>query len=365
MEFFVFFSSIRTEIFRPEGSNFLKSKDLMNSSRIFITGVAGFLGSHLAKWALSQNHKVIGCDNLSLGNKSNIPKGVDFHEYDLLDLEKNRKYTSGVDVVFHAAAWPYDNFSLFSPFKVAENTFAVTASILSASIFNNVPRFIYCSSMSRYGNNKSPFTEDMEPRPLTPYGVAKTAGENLVKSLAQVHDFEYVICIPHNIFGPHQVYNDPYRNAVSLIVNQMLQDQSPVIYGDGEQKRGFSPVQDLIPLFHEILFGEKAKNQVINIGPDEETISLNELIQFLNQITGKNLKANYKPFRPLEIKNALCSSNKARQLLNYKKVSSLKKALEELVKWIDSQGPTKFSYNQMAEIPTASAPLIQQKKSLY
>ena len=322
----------------------------MKSHRIFITGVAGFLGSHLAEWALSKNHQVAGCDNLSLAGKDNIPKGVEFYEYDALDWEKNKKHIAGANVVFHAAACPYDNFSLLSPFKVVENTLSTTASVLSASIFNRVKRFVYCSSMSRYGNNKSPLTEDMPARPLTPYGIAKAAGENLVKSLAEVHHFEYVICIPHNIFGPRQVYNDPQRNAVALIINHILRDQPPVIYGDGEQKRGFSPIGDLIPLFEGLLFGEQAKNQVINIGPDEETVSLNQLTQILNEITGKNLKPHYKPFRPQEVKTALCSAKKARQLLNYKKVISLRAGLKELVEWIKKRGPIKNSHYQTAEI---------------
>ena len=322
----------------------------MKPLRVFVTGVAGFLGSHLAEWAVSQGHEVSGCDNLSLGRKNNIPDGVKFYEYDILDLEKNKKYLSGADVVFHAAARPYDNFSLYSPFQSARDVFSGTASVLSASIFNKVKRFVYCSSMSRYGNNKSPFVEKMTAQPLTPYGVAKAAGENLVIRLSEVHHFEYVICIPHNIFGPRQVYNDPYRNAVSLIANQMLQDRSPIVYGNGEQKRAFSPIQDLIPLFPEILFGKKAKNQLINIGPDEEALSLNELVKVLNEIMNKKLKATYKPLRPQEVKKALCCADKARQLLNYKKVISLKQALEELVHWIEEQGPTLFSYHQKPEI---------------
>ena len=190
----------------------------------------------------------------------------------------------------------------------------------------------------------------MPPRPLTPYGIAKACGENLVKSLSQVHGFEYVILIPHNIFGPRQIFNDPHRNAVSLIINQMLQDSPPVIYGDGEQKRGFSPIQDLKPLFERILFSEKVRNQTLNIGPDEESITLNELINILNKYMGKKLKAVYKPFRPQEIKIALCSSEKARQLLNYKKAIALRPALRELVEWIKEQGPVKLSHNQKAEL---------------
>ncbi|MDE0092178.1 MAG: NAD-dependent epimerase/dehydratase family protein, partial [Oligoflexia bacterium] len=262
------------------------------------------------------------------------------------------------------AGYPYDNFSLFSPFKVVQNTFSTTASVLSASISNHVKRFIYCSSMSRYGNNESPFTEDMSPKPLTPYAVAKVAGENLIKSMAQVHNFEYVICIPHNIFGPQQVYNDPYRNAVSLIANQMLNDKPPLIYGDGTQERAFTPIQDLTPMFSEILFGEKAKNQIINIGPDEEVINLNKLTKILNEILGKNLKAVYKPFRQQEVKTAVCKATKARKLLNYKKAISLRSALEELTKWIQKQGPTYFSYHQKPEIDKDYFPISWKQKIL-
>ena len=322
----------------------------MKTQRIFITGIAGFLGSHLAKWALSQNHEVLGCDNLSLGNKNNIPKGVQFYKYDVLDIEKNKKLLKFVDVVFHAAAYPYDNFSLFAPFKVVENTFTTTASILSASISNRVKRFVYCSSVSRYGDNPSPFIESMEPRPLTPYAVAKVAGENLIKSLARVYPFEFVICVPHNIFGPHQVYNDPFRDAVALTINRMLQNRSPVIYGDGKQKRGFTPIQDLVPLFDGLLFGEKVKNQVVNIGPDEESISFNELIQLLNQIMKKDLKPKHLPLRPQEVKIALCRADKARKLLNYKQIISLREAVEKFVEWIKQQGPTRFSCHQNPEI---------------
>ncbi|MCZ0933195.1 MAG: NAD-dependent epimerase/dehydratase family protein [Oligoflexia bacterium] len=336
----------------------------MKKTRIFITGIAGFLGSHLAKWALSNNYEVLGADNLSLGHKKNIPKGVQFYEYDILDLEKNNLYLKDVDIVFHSAGYPYDNFSLYSPFKVVQNTFSTTASVLSASISNHVKRFIYCSSMSRYGDNKSPFTEDMSPKPLTPYAVAKTAGENLIKSLAQAHDFEYVICIPHNIFGPQQVYNDPYRNAVSLIANQMLNNKPPLIYGDGAQKRAFTPVQDLIPLFPKLLFWEKAKNQTINIGPDEEVINLNDLIKILNGILSKNLKPFYKPFRQQEVKTAICSAKKSRELLGYKKAISLKTALKELVGWIQQQGPSYFSYHQKPEIDKDYFPVNWKQKIL-
>jgi len=322
--------------------------------RVFVTGVAGFLGSHFAKWAIDQDYEVVGVDNLSLGHKNNVPNGVKFYEYDLIDRRKNQELLKNIDFVFHAAAYPYDNFSLYAPFKITQNTFAITASLLSACLSHKVKRFVFCSSMSRYGDNPAPFTEDMPTRGLTPYAISKIAAENLLKNLSQVHDLDYVICIPHNIFGPQQSYNDPYRNAVSMIINQMLSKKSPFIYGNGEQKRVFTPVEDLISLFPALLFEDSLKKQTLNIGPDEEIVSLNELVSIINKITGQKLKAQHIPFRKQEVKVAYCSSEKARKLLNYKPSLSLESALENLVELIKKQGPSYFSHYQAPEFNSPS-----------
>jgi len=322
----------------------------MSQPCVFISGVAGFLGSHLAHQALSENCRVLGADNLSLGKKENIPKEVEFYEYDLLDFDKNKKYLKNVDVVFHAAAYPFDNFSLASPHQVVQNTFLTTSSLLSASICNQVKRFIFCSSMARYGDQISPFTESMQPQPVTPYGIAKVASENLIQNLSKIYNFEYVICVPHNIFGPRQAYDNPYRNAISILINQMLQGKSPIIYGDGEQSRGFSPIQDVISVLKDMLFSPKVKGETINIGPDERYTTLNELVGILNQIMGTQIKPTYVPLRPNEVKEAHCSSQKIKTLLNYKSSVSLETALEEMVLWIKKQGVKKFVYRLPTEI---------------
>lgn len=328
----------------------------MSQKFIFISGIAGFLGSHLAEWALSKGYRVAGCDNLSSGKKENVPKGAKFYKYDLHDLEKNRKYTRQADVIFHAAALPYDNLSLFSPYQITDNIYTTTASILSAAISNNVKRFVFCSSMSRYGSAPVPFTEDLTPSPITPYGLAKVAGENLVRALSKIHKFEYVICVFHNIFGIRQIYNDPHRNAVSIVINQMLRDRSPLVYGDGEQTRCFSPVQDVTGLFNDFLFAEKTAGEIVNIGPDEESITINQLIEKLNKIMGKNLQPVYVKMRPGEVKEAVCSSDKARKLLNYRPQVFLEQSLEEMVSWIKKQGPKDFSYNRKIEIRNQHTP---------
>ena len=271
---------------------------------IFISGVGGFLGSHLAEWALNQSYRVIGGDNFSSGIKENVPEGIEFYEYNIQDFEKNKKYLKGVDIVFHAAALPYDNLSIYSPYQITHNTYGITASLLSASIHNNVRRFVFCSSMSRYGNQTSPFKENTTPTPVTPYGIAKLASEKLLINLSEIHDFEYVVCILHNIFGPRQRYEDPYRNAVSIIINRMIQDKSPIVYGDGEQRRCFSPIKDVISVFESLLFSDTVRNQVINVGPDKEDITINQLITLLNRLLGKSLKPFYIKRRPQEVKEA-------------------------------------------------------------
>lgn len=317
---------------------------------LFISGVGGFLGSHLGEWAVSQNYRVIGCDNFSSGLRENVPKGVEFHEYNLADFEKNKKVLKDVDVVFHAAALPYDSLSVCSPYEITHHTYSLTASVLGASVQNHVRRFVFCSSMSRYGNQASPFKEDVSPKPVTPYGLAKLAGEKLVINLAEIYGFEYVICVPHNIFGPRQRYDDPYRNAVSIIINRMLQDKSPIVYGDGEQRRCFSPIKDVVSVFESLLFSKKVKSQVINVGPDSSDVTINQLIALLNRIMGKNLKPLYIKSRPQEVKEAFCDIAKARRLLNYNPQTSFEEALKELVSWIKAQGPKRFSYNRDIEI---------------
>ena len=207
----------------------------MSKKTFFITGVAGFLGSHLAERLLKDGHRVIGVDNLIGGYMDNIPHGVEFYAHDCADRDFLAKIMKDVDVVYHCAATAYEGLSVFSPHLVTHNTYGITVSVLSAAIQNKVKRFIQCSSMARYGTQPTvPFTEDMQPLPQDPYGIAKYAAELTVRELCETHGMEYVIAVPHNIIGPRQKYDDPYRNVASIMINLMLQNRQPVIYGDGE-----------------------------------------------------------------------------------------------------------------------------------
>ena len=233
--------------------------------KIFISGIAGFLGSHLADAFLEKGHTVSGCDNLSGGYRENVPDNVYWEVADLCDFPTMLRLTEGVDVVYHCAATAYEGLSVFSPYHVTQNIVGASVSLVTASIQNRVKRFVYCSSMARYGTNITPFTEDMPPNPQDPYGIGKVAGEKILQNLAEVHGMSYVIAVPHNIIGPRQKYDDPYRNVASIMINRMLQGEQPIIYGDGNQKRCFSYIQDDVDILSQFALRQDINGEIFNI----------------------------------------------------------------------------------------------------
>lgn len=325
--------------------------------RVLITGVAGFMGSHIADRFLSRGDHVIGIDNLLGGYRSNVSESVEFYEADLGELNQINSYFKDVDLVVHAACTAYEGLSVFSPTLVTRNTSHITTSALTASVINGVNKFIFMSSMARYGKQeKLPFTEDMQPKPQDPYGIAKYSSELLVKNICETHGMRYAILVPHNIIGPRQKYDDPFRNVASIMANRMLMGNQPIIYGDGEQKRSFSFMNDVIDPLMRVCDTEIVDFEVTNIGPDEEFISINELAQRIAMILDFNLDPIYFPDRPQEVKLANCSADKARKLLGYKTNTTLDQGLKELVKWIESQGPKEFNYHLPIEIVNEKTP---------
>lgn len=316
--------------------------------RIFITGVAGFLGSYVADSMLDLGYEVIGVDNLVGGYLDNVNKKVRFYKADCGDLELMKKYSEGCDVVFHAACTAHDGLSVFSPYFITQNTFGITMSVLSAAIQNNVKKFVYCSSMSRYGyQEKVPFQEDTVCNPQVPYAVAKYASERIIEKLAKLNHMEYVIVVPHNIIGPRQNYTDPYRNVAAIMINRILQGKKPIIYGNGEQKRCFSFINDVVYCIEKVITMDGLNGQVINIGPDEEYITVNYLAQKIAELIGVDFEPIYIPARPLEVMHANCSSDKARRLLGYKTSTTLEEGLLQMIEYIKNRGPKEFSYHKI------------------
>jgi len=334
----------------------------VEKQRIFISGVAGFLGSHLADAFLADGHTVVGVDNMIGGYLDNVPAGVEFYQQDCNDFDKLKAHMKGVDIVYHCAATAYEGLSVFSPHMITQNIVTASTGMISAAVANNVRRFVMCSSMARYGTNKVPFTEDLQPKPQDPYGIGKYASELMLQNLAETHGMEWVIAVPHNIVGPRQKYDDPYRNVASIFINMMLQGRQPYIYGDGNQKRCFSFISDDVAPLKQMALDDKCVGQIINIGPDDEFVTINELAELTAKLIGFKLEGSYKKGRPQEVLLANCSADKARKLLDYKPKIKLEDGIRNMIDWIRSRGVRPFKYHLDLEIINEKTPETWSKR---
>jgi UDP-glucose 4-epimerase len=332
--------------------------------KILVTGVAGFMGSHLAEQLANIGHEVIGIDSMIGGYNDNIPKNVKFHNFDCCEFEKVKSVMSGVDVVYHCAATAHEGLSVFSPYEITRNNYLASVSVFSAAINHKVKRIIFCSSMARYGDQNTPFLETMKPKPVDPYAISKVASEDVLINLCELNNIEWVIAVPHNIIGPRQRYDDPFRNVVSIMINRMLQGKAPIIYGDGEQKRCFSYIDDCLSCLMPMLDQKNLNKQIINIGPDEEFVTINKVAEICSNITGVNLPPIYRPDRPREVKHATCSADNARKLLNYKTTVSLKEGIQKTFEYIKRRGPKAFDYNIEIEINNDLTPKTWTQKEI-
>ena len=323
--------------------------------KIFVTGIAGLLGSNIAR-RLTKDHEIVGCDNLIGGLEDNIPT-CDFHKIDMLDTKAVIKAMDGCEMVLHTAALPYEGLSVFSPAIVTQNIVGGTVSVASAAIANGIDMFINFSSMARYGDQKAPFTEDMPTAPVDPYGFAKVQAEEQLAFLNKLHGLRYMTVVPHNVIGIGQRYMDPYRNVVAIMINRMKQGKPIVIYGDGTQKRSFSNIMDCVDAVEKIVNTDRDLcGEVYNIGPDDNEIEIKEIAFKIGQICEKYPNFKHFPDRPTEVKNAWCSSEKIRKDFNYNAAVPLEQTIKEMCMWIDRRGVEEFDYSIDLEFITDDTP---------
>ncbi len=331
--------------------------------KVFITGVAGFLGSHLADAFLARGYHVSGIDNLIGGYEDNIPTGVDFHRGDLLQLDGLSDKMRGFDLVYHTACTAYEGLSVFSPSLITANTCQTSVNAFTAAIQAGVGRFVHCSSMARYGaQERVPFEETMECKPQDPYGIAKYSAELLLKNLSEVHGLDLVVAVPHNIVGPRQKYDDPFRNVASIMINLMLQGRQPIIYGDGKQIRCFSDIRDDVDCLVAFAEDKKAIGEIFNIGPDENPITIIELAKEIAEILNFKLDPVFMPGRPQEVKHATCSADKIREYFNYTTKVTLRSSLSSMIEYISERGVRPFSYHLPVEIISEKTPKTWSQK---
>jgi UDP-glucose 4-epimerase len=324
--------------------------------KVFVTGIAGFVGSHLAEACVARGDEVTGIDNLLGGDPENVPEGATWQEVDCNDTSAYAPLLDGVDAVLHCAAAPYEGLSVNSPRLVWEHTAMSTVSVASASIAAGAGRFVMCSSMARYGDQAAPFDESMSPHPVDPYGHAKVAAENAVRNLCEIHGIEWSIAVPHNIYGPKQRFVDPYRNVVGIMINRILQGKAPVVYGDGSQRRCFSYIDDVVDPLLALTVHPQAAGHVFNVGPDDEGVTVLELAHILLEELGSSLLPEHFPPRPFEVHAATCAADKARAVLGFKSTWDLREGLRKQIAWIRQHGPRPFEYHLPMEISTPTTP---------
>jgi UDP-glucose 4-epimerase len=319
-------------------------------TRVWITGIAGFLGSHVADRMLALGHTVSGNDNMIGGDIDNVTFGTNgCAAVDCCDEDGIASLFKAFrpDVVVHCAATAHEGLSVFSPAFITRNIYGATVSTVSAAIQAGVKRFVMCSSMARYGKGFPPFREDQRLRPVDPYGIAKVAAEHTLKVLARVHEMEWNIAVPHNIFGPRQKYDDPFRNVVSIMINRALQGKAPIVYGLGFQKRSFSWIGDCVDALCELALGP-IHGEIVNIGPDERgVITINQLAAMIMEATGFYGSAIHIPERPCEVPEAYCSSDKAWCLFRFDPTTDMREAIRLTVEHIRERGPKPFDYSTL------------------
>lgn len=331
---------------------------------VLVTGGAGFMGSHLVDYLITEGHEVYSVDDLSGGFAENVNANARFVKLDLRDKEGTAKFIKEAkpEIIYHLAADATEGRSQFMPVECNSRNLTAYLNVLVPAIRRGMEKIVVCSSMAVYGNQKPPFSEDLEPKPEDIYGLSKFAMEKSTEILAKVHGFKYTILRPHNVYGPRQNMTDPYRNVIAIFINCLLRNKSFYIYGDGEQRRSFSYVDDITPCVAKTGFEKKADGEIINIGPAEEQ-SVNYLAQSLLKIFKmENLKPTYLSARPQEVKHAWCTHHKAERFLGFKKSVSFEDGLMKMVDWAKKIGPKEPRYVSELELISDNTPKTWSEK---
>ena len=307
-----------------------------------ITGVAGFIGSSLARAVLAQGDQVRGFDNLSTGKRENIAeiaRKIDFRQADLLDFSAIEQACRGVDYVLHEAAIPSVPRSVKDPLESNRANIDATANLLVAARDAKVKRVVYAASSSAYGDTPTlPKREDMPPNPLSPYAVAKLAGEYYMSAFWRCYGLETVSLRYFNIFGPRQDPTSPYSGVLAKFTTQMLRGEQPTIFGDGRQSRDFTYVENVVKanLLACKAPAEKVAGKVFNIATGSR-IDLNETFRLLKRLTGYSGEVEYGPERAGDVKHSLADLSMARNQLGYQPFVNFEEGLRRTIAWYRSQ----------------------------
>lgn len=301
-----------------------------------VTGGAGFIGTHLVRALLAQGHSVRILDNFSTGKRENLGPfqgRVELIEGDLRSYHIVHEAARDIEVIFHQGALPSVPRSISDPITTNQVNVEGTLNILNAAKDTGVRRVVYASSSSIYGENRDlPKREDMTPQPISPYAVAKLAGEKYCQVFTRTYGLETVALRYFNVFGPGQDPKSQYAAVIPLFITAFLDRGKITVYGDGEQSRDFTFVENVV---HANLLAAGAKDaagEVFNIACGAQ-MSLNRMLDHIRKLTETDIEVHYAPPRPGDVKHSLADIEKARRILGYRPVVSAEEGLRRSVAW--------------------------------
>jgi len=302
--------------------------------RALVTGGAGFIGSHICEELLSYGKKVVIVDNLSTGRQENIPPGTEFLELDVTDRAGMQRALKDVDLIFHVAAQPSARASVEDPRLDFESNVRGTYNLLTAALEANVKKLIYTSSSAVYGEPKHlPLDEKHVPDPSTPYGTSKLCGERYCIVFSRIYGLPCTCLRPFNVYGPRE-NPETSLDEVALYTRAVLKKQPITIYGDGNQTRDFVYVKDVARAHILAAEHDASIGQVLNIGTGSE-ISINRLVQKIEETTGSKAMAQYEPWPPGDIYREFANNQLAEAMIGYSPVTILREGIGELVRFPD------------------------------
>lgn len=314
-------------------------------ANVLVTGGAGFIGSNLVETLLRKGHKVRVLDNFSTGKRENLIFDVAYTELEIMDgdicsFDICQKAVRGVDFVFHHAALPSVQRSVEDPLTTNSVNAEGTLNLLIASKESGVKRFIYASSSSIYGDSPTlPKREDMPPNPKSPYALQKYTGEQYCCLFYHLFGLETVSFRYFNIFGQRQDPQSIYSAVIPRFINALIEGKPPIIYGDGEQSRDFTYIDNVIQANILAMEKDHLRGEVFNIGCGER-ISLNKLLEILYDIFGFRIPPMYMEPRKGDVRHSLADIGMARNILNYKPLVKIEEGLKKTVKYF------KMKYNK-------------------
>ncbi|UCF17056.1 MAG: SDR family oxidoreductase [Phycisphaerales bacterium] len=304
--------------------------------KFLVTGGAGFIGSSICRKLVAQGCFVRVVDNLLTGKKSNLAEIIDkieFVEADMGDAEVARSAVKNIDVVFHQGALPSVPVSVDNPAATHRHCVDATFRMLLAARDAGAKRFVYAASSSAYGDAPtSPKVETMPCNPLSPYAVAKLTGEYYCSVFYKVFDLETVALRYFNVFGPYQDPTSQYAAAIPAFVTAILKDQPPTVYGDGEQSRDFTYIDNVVDANLLASGAKETHGETVNIACGQ-AVTVNEIIAMINKLLGKNIEPIYTDPRPGDVKHSLADITAARNLLGFEPVVSFAKGLQLAIEW--------------------------------